>query len=214
MTSKKERRSETTIKEILSAAGNLFSTKGYDAVTMREIAKAAHCSHTTIYLYFKDKEALLHQLAMPVLQTLHDELNQLSQKKKAPLDRLKDVSRAYIIFGLENQNMYSVLINAKSSKVDETEPRLEINQLRIKLFEILMDMVQQCLSIPKSTELLAFTRIFYYNLNGILATYSYMHESLETLMERLTPTFDLSVEILLAGFKEKLKQGAGENENK
>ncbi len=65
---KKELRSEETKRMILKAAGKLFSEKGYDAVTMREIAKEAGCSHTTIYLYFKDKETLLHQLSMPTLQ--------------------------------------------------------------------------------------------------------------------------------------------------
>ena len=68
MGSKKELRSEETKRMILKAAGKLFSEKGYDAVTMREIAKEAGCSHTTIYLYFNDKETLLHQLSMPTLK--------------------------------------------------------------------------------------------------------------------------------------------------
>ncbi|WP_440895036.1 TetR/AcrR family transcriptional regulator [Amphibacillus sp. Q70] len=205
--SKHERRSNQTIQDILTSAEKLFSKKGYDAVTIREIAKDAGCSHTTIYLYFKDKEALLHQLAMPVLETLHQQLKQLStQEDMSAIARLKNISRAYILFGLQNQNMYSVLINAKSTKVDQEHPELEVNKLRIEIFEILMEVIQQCLSIPNGKQLLAFSRIFYYNLNGVLMTYSYMHEPLETLMERLTSTFDLSVDILILGFKEKLSE--------
>lgn len=204
---KQVRRSNQTIQDILTSAEKLFSKKGYDAVTIREIAKEAGCSHTTIYLYFKDKEALLHQLAMPILETLHQQLKQfLTKEDMSAIDRLKKISRAYILFGLKNQNMYSILINAKSSKVDEVKPKLEINKLRIEMFEILMEVLQQCLSIPNGKQLLAFTRIFYYNLNGVLTTYSYMHEPLETLMERLTSTFDLSVDILILGFKEKLNE--------
>ncbi len=44
---------------VRAAAASLFTEKGYHSVTMREIAKEAGCSHTAIYLYFKDKEDLL-----------------------------------------------------------------------------------------------------------------------------------------------------------
>lgn len=214
MVIKKEQRAQETKNLILKAAGKLFSIKGYDAVTMREIAKEAGCSHTTIYLYFKDKEALLHQLAMPTLQKLYTQLSALLKSEEATsLDKLKNISHVYIIFGLENQNMYSVLINAKSSKVDEAQPELEINKLRIKLFEMLMEALQHCLSIPKGEQLLTYTRIFYYHLNGILTTYSYMHESLDTLLDRLTPTFDLSIEILIAGFRKNTEERSEYNES-
>jgi len=77
MSTKQEQRSEETKTSILSAAGTLFASRGYDAVTMREIAKAAGCSHTTIYIYFKDKEALLLQLSMPPLKTLMLQMDKL-----------------------------------------------------------------------------------------------------------------------------------------
>lgn len=208
MGNKKEQRSEVTKKLILKAAGKLFSKKGYDSVTMREIAKEADCSHTTIYLYFKDKEALLHQLSMPTLNALHQQLKEILAKYSLTAeDKLKEISREYILFGLKNQNMYTIFINAKSSRVDEVEPELEINKLRVKMFEVLMQAIQECLSIPKNDQLLAFTRIYFFTINGILSTYSYLHETIEELMDRLTSTFDLTIDILILGFKEKVIRG-------
>ncbi|TQR20558.1 TetR/AcrR family transcriptional regulator [Psychrobacillus vulpis] len=205
MKNKQEQRSEETKKQILESAGNLFAKKGYDSVTIREIAKEAGCSHTTIYLYFKDKEALLHQLSMPSLQELHIQLKQISDMDTLTAEvKLKEISREYIHFCLKNRNMYDVFFNAKSSRVDE-EPELEINKFRVEIFEMMKLVIQQCLSIPNDEQLLAFSRIYYYNLNGILITYSYQHEPLDILMERLTPTFDLAIEILVLGFREKLK---------
>lgn len=205
MKSRQEQRSEDTKKQILESAGNLFSKKGYDSVAIREIAKDAGCSHTTIYLYFKDKEALLHQLTMPSLQELHEQLQEISNRKTISAEeRLKGVSTKYIQFCLKNRNMYDIIFNAKSSRVDE-EPELEINKLRLDIFATMKLIIQECLSNPNEHHLLAFTRIYYYNLNGVLSTYSYLHEPLDILMERLTPTFELAVEILLLGFKEKLK---------
>lgn len=212
MVNKKEMRSEETKRMILSAAKELFSKQGYDSVTMRQIAKKAGCSHTTIYIYFKDKEALLHQLSMPSLVELYQQLVQISEKATlSPIERLKKISSEFIRFSLLNQNMYFVFINAKSTRVDEEDPELEINKLRIKLFEIIKQMLLECLNIEDEKQLLSFSRIFFYHLNGIIYTYSYLHEPVEVLMERLIETFDESVEILILGFKEKLIKG---DENK
>lgn len=206
MKSKQVQRSEETKKQILKSAGLLFAKKGYDAVTIREIAKDAGCSHTTIYLYFKDKEALLHELSMPSLLDLQQQLQQISTMNMLTAEeKLKKISIGYIHFCLQNRNMYDIFFNAKSSRVDEKEPELAINKLRLEIFALMKVVIQQCLSILNDEQLLTFSRIYYYHLNGILSTYSYQHEPLDVLMERLTPTFDLAIEILLLGFKEKLK---------
>ena len=42
----------------------------------------------------------------------------------------------YIHFCLKNRNMYDIFFNAKSSRVDEEEPELEINKLRLEIFEL------------------------------------------------------------------------------
>ncbi|MDQ0273177.1 TetR/AcrR family transcriptional regulator [Cytobacillus purgationiresistens] len=207
------KRSEATKQTILIAAGNLFSQKGYDAVTMREIAKEAGCSHTTIYLYFQDKVTLLHQLSMPVLQNFYQKLQDISHQQNPPLEKLTEMSREYIYFGLHNKNMYSIFINARSTRVDEEKPELEINKLRNEIFSLLMNAIQECLNIQETARLLAYTRIYYYSLNGVLTTYSYMHESVETIMERLTPTFDLMVETLIAGFTAKINEAGREDES-
>ena len=208
MKNKQAERSEETKKQIIESAGKLFSEQGYDSVTIRAIAKDAGCSHTTIYLYFKDKEALLHELSMPPLQELHQQFLYLSSLRTlASEDKLKQISLEYIHFCLKNRNFYDIFFNTKSTRVDEEDPKLEINRLRIEIFEIMKEMIRDCLSISNEEQLLAYARIYYFNLNGILSTYSYQHEPLATLMERLTPTFELAIEILLLGFTEKLNRG-------
>ena len=205
MKSKQEQRSNETKKIILDSAANLFATKGYDAVTIREIARDAGCSHTAIYLYFKDKETLLHQLSLPPLQHLYQKLQGISKMDSLLSEsKLREISLEYISFCLKNRNMYDIFFNAKSSRVDE-KPELEINQLRIEIFDLLKSTIQENISTLNEEQLLAFSRIFYYQLNGVLSTYSYQHEPHDVLMERLIPTFNLAIEILLLGFQEKLK---------
>ena len=45
--------------EILAAAERLYSDKGWEAVTMDQVARSARLSRALLYLYFGDKEELL-----------------------------------------------------------------------------------------------------------------------------------------------------------
>lgn len=51
--------------EILQEALNLFKEKGYDNVTVNEIARAAHISKNTFYYYYESKEELIRALFKP-----------------------------------------------------------------------------------------------------------------------------------------------------
>lgn len=207
MLTKQELRSQTTKQEILSAAAQLFATKGFDLVTMREIAKVAGCSHTTIYIYFKDKEALLHQLSMPHLETLKKQMENTSLQTELSVEnQLKTISIEFIRFSLLHRNIYMTFMTVKSSRVDQEESANDMNKMRIQLFKLLEQALQRCLFIKGNDELLLmYTRIYFYTLHGIINTYTQSEESLESLMNRLLPTFEESIEVLLMGFKEKLR---------
>lgn len=201
-------RSERTKRNILAAAGELFAERGYDAVTMREIAKRAGCSHTTIYLYFTDKEALLHHISMPPLQELKEQFHRIHRQEKPPEERLGDLCLAWIRFCLENRNMYEVFFSANAARVDEAEPRLELNRVRNELFGMLRLALRECL--PSGTgddRVLAYARITFYMAHGIVGTYRYSRESVDELMARLLPTFRSAFEGLLIGFRALLGEG-------
>lgn len=210
MTSRQETRSEETKRAILAATEALFALRGYDAVTMREIAKAAGCSHTTIYIYFKDKEALLHQLSMDPLKALQQEMEAiLSDPARGPEERLRRISRTFIHFCLANRSMYSVFFMAKAERVDEPEPVLEINHLRNHLFGLLRQAVQDVLPPRRQTEeqVLAYARTHFFMLHGIITTYRGNEEPFDALIERLAPTFELAISVMLAGFKQITRPG-------
>ena len=210
MAGRQEQRSEETKRNILAAAGDLFSEKGFDAVTMREIAKKAGCSHTAIYIYFTDKEALLHQLSMPPLLQLQEEFRNILQSTDNPPEHnLQEICLAFVRFCLINRNMHDIFFNVNSVHVDEAQPKLELNKVRNELFGMLTEALQACLRIGRSDErLLVYSRIAYYTLYGIVGTYSHSSESAEELLARLAPTFHDAFEALLIGFAHKINEGA------
>ena len=206
MTKKQALRSEETKSDILSAAKSLFSVKGYQAVTMREIAKKAGCSHTTIYIYFKDKEDLLEQLAIPNLHKLIDHLESISSNTVlSPKQQLQEVSKKYLYFRLENRSLYTVFFISNGTRVDEANPKLEINRVRIKLFQLLQRVLLNCLVPQKNDKkVLTYARIYFYTLHGMVNTYLEDTESTDVLFEHLAPICDDTIDILLLGLQAKI----------
>lgn len=206
----RQERSERTRRNILAAAAELFAERGFDGVTMREIAKRAGCSHTAIYLYFTDKETLLHHIAMPPLLELRERLARELERDAAPDERLCGLCMAWIRFCLTNRNLYEVMFSVGAGRVDEAEPKLELNRVRNELFGLLMRALRDLL--PPGTDeerLLACARITFYMAYGIAGTYRHSPESTDALMARLGPTFRDAFRALLAGFHVMEKEGGG-----
>ena len=57
----RERKKTLTRQAILQAAQTLFEARGYDHVTVAEIADAANVSVKTLFVYFRSKDDLLFQ---------------------------------------------------------------------------------------------------------------------------------------------------------
>ena len=58
ITERKQRKEEQRKKEILDAAERLFFTRGYEDVSMDQIAREVELNKATLYLYCKNKETL------------------------------------------------------------------------------------------------------------------------------------------------------------
>jgi len=57
----RERKKEQTRQRIAAAALKLFTERGFDAVTVNEIAEAAELARATVFAYFPSKESLVLQ---------------------------------------------------------------------------------------------------------------------------------------------------------
>ncbi|HEY3272385.1 MAG TPA: TetR/AcrR family transcriptional regulator, partial [Methanocella sp.] len=59
----------TTKERILNVAIDLFAVKGFDAVSLREIADAAGVRKASLYYYFTTKDEILEQILGYVLES-------------------------------------------------------------------------------------------------------------------------------------------------
>jgi AcrR family transcriptional regulator len=105
---RRQREFEKLRTKILNTARMLFIEHGYDAVTMRAIAKKIEYSPTTIYLHFKDKESLIQELCTQDFLTLAKAFQRIARVPD-PIERLRQIGRAYADFGLRNPNHYRLM---------------------------------------------------------------------------------------------------------
>jgi AcrR family transcriptional regulator len=64
---------------ILSAALDEFSTRGFQAARLDDVAKRAGIAKGTIYLYFRDKESLFQELVRAMLAPLIDGIEAIGE---------------------------------------------------------------------------------------------------------------------------------------
>ena len=91
---RKQREKEQRRQEILTAARRVFSSKGFNATTMEEIASRAELSPGTLYLYFKNKEELHTSLSINILAFISSQLNQVVNEKISvdeKIERFRDI---------------------------------------------------------------------------------------------------------------------------
>lgn len=105
---RREREKSETRDKILDAARELFITQGYDEVSMRKVAEKIEYSPTAIYLHFADKEDLFRQLCNQDFARL-SEVFQSSAMPLDPVERLKQIGRTYVGFGLQYTNHYKLM---------------------------------------------------------------------------------------------------------
>jgi AcrR family transcriptional regulator len=76
------------IQSILDSAKKVFSEKGYLKATMEEIAWEAEVTKPTVYLYFKTKDDLFYTLMLPLMEDMHQQLEEL--EKRLESRKIKD----------------------------------------------------------------------------------------------------------------------------
>ena len=94
---------------ILDTARQLLTSVGYAQVSMRKIANKIGYSATSIYLYYGNKDELVHALIDEGVDLLHDELLEANGTGTNPSQRMQLMCEAYIRFGLERSEYYEIM---------------------------------------------------------------------------------------------------------
>jgi AcrR family transcriptional regulator len=92
-----------TKKKIVDAAGDIFSSRGYAAANMREIARASGTSVGGIYIYFKNKEELYKSLVSEKRSSLGGMIETSSAQSRTAAEALSAFVKIYLDYALKHK---------------------------------------------------------------------------------------------------------------
>jgi len=111
-------KSESPLRDkILEASRSVLFSKGYDALSMRKIASATGVSATSIYLYFKNKDHLVHTIIEESIEELSEAIEQGASKVTGTISKFEAIIRSYVAFALAQPEKYQVMYMVKSDSM-------------------------------------------------------------------------------------------------
>ncbi len=119
VSSRKERDRQLRRSDILKAAEHLFALKGYHEATIRDIAKEAQYATGTVYLHFKDKDALYFALLEEKMKSLQFTLKEKIGQVKDARKKLEIFVQEGLVFFEKNQDFFRIFISEGNELLSE-----------------------------------------------------------------------------------------------
>jgi len=98
---RRQREKEMRRIAILDAAERLFFSRGYEDVSMEEIASEVELNKATIYLYFKNKETLFATIVLRGIRILQKKYMECMEKQIPGVVKVALMGQAYYRFSQE-----------------------------------------------------------------------------------------------------------------
>ncbi len=127
---------------ILGAAKEIFLEKGYNDTSMRNIADRIEYSPGTIYLYFKEKDEIFHELHEEGFRKLIEQMQPLIHVAD-PFERLKAMGLVYMEFAKNNKDFYDLMFITKAPM--NFESNKEKWKMGCMAFENLQQVISFCM---------------------------------------------------------------------
>ena len=107
-------------KKILEEATGIVYREGVERITMRALGDKLGYSPATIYLYFKNKDELLLEIAQNGFERMAE--RQLPGfEVEDPREALRLTARGYLDFALENPTLYELMFQRLQPAKDQEE---------------------------------------------------------------------------------------------
>jgi TetR/AcrR family transcriptional regulator len=171
---RRKREKKQRKESIINAAEMLFFTKGYDEVSLNDIAQKVELNRATIYLYFENKEALSFSVILRGMRILQDMVKKYVEKRSDPIHKINAIGSSYYMFFQRYPQYFKVYYYFQSGRFDIKKtgydnPRYnnvrwdieEILKIQREIFEILHSSVKNYLEKNDSVDLDSlYTTIF------------------------------------------------------
>ena len=114
----KEREKEQRREYIIDAAEKLFFSRGYDNVSMNEIADAVGMNKATLYLYFENKDALYFAIVLRGVRIMNALFQEKIDKETTGIGKIGASGAAFLEFNGKYPHYYRMFRMAGSERFD------------------------------------------------------------------------------------------------
>ena len=128
------RDSQAKLQHILQHAARVFSEKGYEGASIRDISRATDVSLSSLYYYFESKQKLLYLIQIHAFRSILEQLEALVERVREPEDRLKLFVRNHISYFLSHPHEMKVLAHEDSAL--EEPYRKEVAEIKRRSYDL------------------------------------------------------------------------------
>ena len=143
--SRKQREREQRRNGLIDAAEKLFFEKGYDNVTMDEIADEAEVNKALLYYYFKNKEALFFAVDLRGVRILHEMYLKCSNLDVDGYTKIKSMIQSLFEFSKDYPDYFRIYRYARTERfqISDNEDAKELVDLTTGIWRIMVEAILQ-----------------------------------------------------------------------
>ncbi len=128
-----------TKAELLDHARRLFAQRGYEGVSMRDIAGSVGVRQSAIYNHFASKQVLLVELMVSHMERLLDALQSTVRPTEGPAKRLEAFTRFHVTYHIDHPD--DVFLAYMEVRSLEEDGRSAVLPLRHAYEQVLRDIL-------------------------------------------------------------------------
>ena len=98
-------------EEIFETASQLFGERGFNAVSMRDLAEALGIKAASLYNHISSKQELLATIIISVAETFTQGMNEIISSRKSTLEKLNEVIELHVRITIKHSRALTSLNN-------------------------------------------------------------------------------------------------------
>jgi AcrR family transcriptional regulator len=129
------------VEQVLSSAARLFTTKGYDGASMRDLAAEVDIRPSSLYHHFPSKQHILFEICYGFQRDFNLEVVPELRADRPPAPAIRDAIRKHVEFS--RRRWPEVLVNMRERRSLPPEQQASINALRRQYRDALAAVIER-----------------------------------------------------------------------
>lgn len=185
-------------EQILSAALDIFSEKGFHKAKIEDIASTAGIGKGTVYEYFRSKEELFRELIIEGMTDFYSSLRQNLEQERTSRGKLMAFVRQNLEIGRHYRPMAKIAL-METSVLDDSF-RFWLIKMHTQSMELIEDIIKEGIGKGelRPVNIPIFSRFFYGGLGGLSNPFSdtdINNLELENIVEDIVDYFLKGIEV-------------------